>query len=108
VARVRRLAARTGWRKRKAAFNVVGAGNGQPALLLVGEGDDPEAVLGVATTVNRWGALNGIDWLWVAGNPLSRFAAVATPDGRRVIVVKRPILPWWRERLRANRHEYLT
>jgi hypothetical protein len=99
AARVGRLASRDGWRKRMALFRVVGAGNGQPALLLTDDGVEPEAVLGVATTVFRWGALNGAEWLWVTGDPLSRFAAVATPDGAHVIVVKRPILPWWRERL---------
>jgi hypothetical protein len=100
VARVRRLASSSGWRKRKAMFNVVGGGNGHPALLLTGEGDEAEAILAVATTVFRWGALDGVEWLWVTGNPLSRFAAVATPDGSHVVVVKRPILPWWRNRLR--------
>jgi hypothetical protein len=100
VARVYRLASRSGWRPRKAAFNVVGGGNGQPALVLMADGGEPEAVLAVATTVFRWGALHGAESLWVTGNPLSRFAAVATPDGAHVVVVKRPLLPWWRARLR--------
>ena len=100
VARIRRLSTSAGWRRRSAMFKVVGGGNGQPALILTGDGVEPEAVLGVATTVLRWNALGGTDWLWVTGNPLSRFAAVATPDGAHVIVVKRPILRWWRNRLR--------
>ena len=100
AARVGRMALKHGWRKRRAVFRVVGGGNGQPALRLTDDGVEPEAVLGVSTTVFRWRALNGAEWLWVTGDPLSRFAAVATPDGAHVIVVKRPILAWWRERLR--------
>lgn len=100
VARIRRLSSSAGWRKRSALFDVIGGGNGQPALMLTADGVEAEAVLGIATTVFRWNALRGTDWLWVTGNPLSRFAAVATPDGAHVIVVKRPIVRWWRKRLR--------
>ena len=99
--RVGRMASKQGWRKRIARFKVVGRGNGQPALLLVADSNEPEAVLSLSTTVFRWGALEGIGWLWVTGDPQSRFAAVATPDGAHVIVVKRPILPSWRNRLRG-------
>ena len=98
--RVGRLVSKGGWRRRRAVFNVRGAGNGQPALLLTDDGAEPEAVLSVATTVFRWRVLAGVEWLWVAGNPRSRFAAIATQDGEHVIMVKRPLLRWWRERLR--------
>jgi hypothetical protein len=98
--RVQRLVARSGWRQRRARFRVVGGGNGQPGLVLLPGGDEPEAVLSVSTTVFRWGALEGHDSLWLTGDPLSRFAAVATPSRDVVIVVKRPILGWWRRRVR--------
>jgi hypothetical protein len=100
VVRVRRISRVSGWRQRKAQFRVVGGGNGQPGLLLEADESEPEAVLGVATTVFRWNALAGKKTLWVTGDPLTRFAAVATPDFAHVIVVKRPLLPWWRRRLR--------
>ena len=77
-------------------------------LLLVGDGEEPEAVLGVATTVFRWNALRGADWLWVTGNPLSRFAAVATMDGAHVVVVKRPLLPGVAQAAAANRHRCIA
>lgn len=100
VARVRRLASKDGWRQRSALFRMVGRGNGQPALLLAADDHEPEAVVSVSTTVFRWNALAGVQTLWVTGDPLSRFAAVATPGFEHVIVVKRPLLPWWRGRLR--------
>jgi hypothetical protein len=99
VARVQRLAARYGWRSREARFRI-GMGGRQPALLLASDGVEPEAVLSVSTTVLRWNVLNDVQHLWVTGNPLSRFAAVATPELDHVVVVKRPWLPWWRHRLR--------
>jgi hypothetical protein len=101
VARIRRLGSRHGWRKRMARFRVQdGPGKVIAALLLLEDDLEPEAVLGVSTTVWRVRPFDGTEWLWVAGQPLSRFAAVATPDGAHVIVVRRPILRRERERLR--------
>lgn len=34
------------------------------------------------------------------GTPCLASRAVATPEGAHVVVVKRPLLPWWRKRLR--------
>lgn len=73
---------------------------GQPALLLKASGVEPEAILSLSTTVFRWEALSGANVLWVTGDPMSRFAAVATVDGGTVVVVKRPVSAWWRKRLR--------
>ena len=98
--RIERLVAREGWRRRQARFRVVGGGNGQPGLVLLAAGAEPEAVLTVATTVFRWGALNGHDVLWLTGDPQSRFAAVATPALDVAIVVKRPVVARWRTRIR--------
>jgi hypothetical protein len=99
VSRIRRLAARDGWQSREARFRV-GMGGRQPALVLASDGVKPEAVLSVSTTVLRWNVLNNEHRLWVTGDPFSRFAAVATPKLDHVVVVKRPRLPWWRDRLR--------
>ena len=99
--RVARLIDRHGWRERSALFRVAPVGgNGQPALLLRACEKEPEVVLSVATTAFRWGALNGHDQLWVTGDPLSRFAAVATPDWQHIVVVKRPATARWTRRLR--------
>lgn len=98
--RVKRLAVRHGWRFRTAAFGVAGPGNGQPALVLLPSADEPEAVLSVATTVWRWGALVDVSTVWLTGDPLTRFAAVSPGDFVTVVVVKRPIMKRWRSRLR--------
>jgi hypothetical protein len=98
--RIRRLSERQGWRRREARFRVVGGGNGQPALVLLPSPAEGEAVLSVSTTVFRWGALDGSDTVWLTGDPQTRFAAVGTADFGAIIVVKRPIVKWWRSRLR--------
>jgi hypothetical protein len=98
--RLRRLVERHGWRRREARFRVVGGGNGQPGLVLLPSKDEPEAVLSVSTTVFRRGALAGHEWLWLTGDPLSRFAAVSTPDRDTAIITKRPMIGLWRQRLR--------
>lgn len=102
VWRIRRRVAREGWRVRAARFRVDTSWgpNGQPALYLERSDDEPDAILSLSTTVFRWEALDGATELWVVGNPRSRFAAVATPDGRHVVVVKRPWSRWWARRLR--------
>jgi hypothetical protein len=99
VWRIRRLLAREHWRVRPAWFGWDNrAENGPPMILLEATQAEPEAVVSVSTTTFRWDALNGASALWIVGNPLSRFAAVATTDGEHVFWVTRP----W-TRFRANR-----
>jgi hypothetical protein len=84
----------------RCSISSCGRGNGQPALVLLPTDDEPEAVLSVSTTVFRWGAIDGSESVWLTGDPLTRFAAVASENFAAIIVVKRPLTRWWRLRLR--------
>lgn len=101
VMRIRRLGSRQGWRKRRARFGVQdGPGKVIAAVLLHEDDREPEVVLGVSTTVFRLPPLHETEWLWITGEPLSGFAAIASPDGDHVIVVKRPNFRRTQDRLR--------
>lgn len=98
--RLRRLLSRNPWHPWPCRFRIGPGGvNGQPALLLAHHDSEPETILSVSTTASRWRALDGVDEVWIAGDPTSRFA-VATPAGPGdLIIVKRPWSSWWATRL---------
>ena len=104
-ARARRMKhrlGRVGWTARCADYRIAPIGaNGQPALLIQADAHGPEVVCSVSTTVRRYRRLpQGADRpLLVVGDP-RRWAVVAPPDRSIVLVVKRPLLPWWARKLR--------
>jgi hypothetical protein len=98
--RLRRILSRNPWQPRRCRFRIGPGGvNGQPALLLLPAASEPEAVVSVSTTAFRWRALDGVDEVWVAGNPTSRFAVAAPAGPGDLIIVKRAWLRWWAKRL---------
>lgn len=91
-----------GWVVRQADYRIAPIGaNGQPALLVHEDSHGPEAVCSVSTTVWRYRRLpQGPDLPFLfLGNP-RRWAVMAPPDRSILVVVKRPVLPFWSHFLR--------
>jgi len=93
--RLRRLLSRNPWHPRPFGIGP-GGWNGQAALLLAPDGSEPEAVLSISTMVFRWREFDGVDEVWIAGNPTSRFAVAAPAGPGDLMIVKQPR---WAKRL---------
>lgn len=100
-ARIRWLLSRRPWIRRRCRYRIAPLGaNGQPALIIRADGERPEAVCSVSTTVRHYRKLpQGDVDLQVCGNP-RRWAVVAPPDLGVLVVVKRPLVPGWSRLLR--------
>jgi len=94
--RLRRLLSHNPWHPRPFRIDPGGM-NGQPILLLAPDGSEPEAVLSMSTAAGlRWRALDGVDEVWIAGDPRSRFAVAAPAGPGDLIIVKRAWGRWVR------------
>jgi hypothetical protein len=108
VTRARRILSRHPWHPRAARYAIAAVGhNRQPALVLSEDDSNPEVVLSLSTTVFRYGRLNtgtnGVVLVVFGGR---RWAFAAPPDRSIIVVVKKPRIPWWRNRLRRIAMEH--
>ncbi len=90
------------WVRRHFHVNIRGFGGGRPALVLLENAAAPEAVFVVSALVWRVGELEEHDGkeILVAGNP-SKVVVLRLPDSDSLFLARRPIIGWWRNRLRV-------
>ncbi len=100
--RMARLMRTSPWVSRPYRVSVDSFGNRRTAVVLVANGSAPEAVLVVSAFVWRVGELEEYDGkeILVAGDP-SKVVVLRLPDSDSLFLARRPIIGWWRNRLRT-------